>query len=219
MRRLNYSFIGELDYQRASELQSRLKDEVANGGDEWLLLLEHPRVITLGRSATRQDIRWSDDQLRAAALDVQQSERGGKVTLHAPGQLIGYAICRVGRSVYPHVQGLMHALERYLKERFSIEAAWEDDNPGLWTEKGKIAAIGVDARGGVTTHGFALNYTNDLDLFSSILPCGLMRPTTSVAQFSKDLFAIEELAEEIVPFIGQSLGFDEYRKRDDRVLS
>jgi len=173
--------MGLMPYGEALALQQALRRAVLDGetGDT-LLLLEHPPVITLGRSARRENLLASPERLRARGVELFNIHRGGDVTLHAPGQLVGYPVRQVGRAIRPHVEGMARAVQALLAEQ-GVVARWRDDHPGIWTESGKIAAVGVDAREGVAIHGFAVNLSVDLDLFSLIVPCGLQAPVASLA--------------------------------------
>lgn len=179
---MRWSYLGRIEYQRALSLQERLRAGVLEGRtSETLLLLEHPPVITLGRSAdARSNVLVSDERRRAMGVELCRVGRGGDVTYHGPGQLVGYPIRRVDRAVRPHVEGMARAISDVLGE-LGIESWWTDDRPGVWTPGGKIAAVGVDARGGVAIHGFALNVATDLSAFRMIVPCGLQAPVTSVS--------------------------------------
>ncbi|PID38047.1 MAG: lipoyl(octanoyl) transferase [Proteobacteria bacterium] len=178
---LEWCFLGVVPYARALALQLRLREAIREGRRDLLLLLEHPAVITLGRSASKAFIEADEAELRRLGIDIVRASRGGQVTLHAPGQLVGYPLRRLtARAVRAHVIGVIEGVRRYLLRGYRLTSTWEEDNPGLWCNQGKIAAVGVDARGGVATHGFALNLTVDLSLFELIVPCGLRRPVTSL---------------------------------------
>ncbi len=177
---LRWAFLGEVDYEEALALQLRLRDEILAGrrGDT-LVLLTHPPVITLGRSARSTNVLVSHEQRRRRGVKLVRVERGGDVTYNGPGQLVGYPLRTVGRAVAAHVEAMVGAVTALLARR-GIEGRWEDGRPGVWTDQGKIAAIGVDARGGVAMHGFALNLSTDLSAFQMIVPCGYAAPVTSV---------------------------------------
>ena len=178
---MRWCYLGRVDYGEALALQLELREAVlARRCPDTLLLLEHPPVITLGRSARAQEnvlVTEQDRKQRGVALF--RVSRGGDVTYHGPGQLVGYPIRRVGRRVRQHVEGMALAVGDVLRQ-LQIESFWEDRRPGVWTCKGKIAAVGVDARGGVTLHGFSLNVSPALDHFGMIVPCGLDAAVTSV---------------------------------------
>jgi lipoyl(octanoyl) transferase len=177
---MRWSYLGQIDYEAALRLQRRLRDAVAAGtAPDTLLLLEHEPVITLGRKAGEANVLAPPEELERRGVRLVRASRGGDVTYHGPGQLVGYPVRRVDRAVREHVAGMAGALVSVLAE-LGVRAWWSDQQPGLWTEGGKIAAVGVDARGGVAMHGFALNVTADLRGFSLIVPCGYRAPVTSV---------------------------------------
>jgi lipoyl(octanoyl) transferase len=169
--RLAVGRLGVVDYAEAAVLQERLVAERAAGGDDRLLLLEHPPVYTLGRGA---DPRF----LGAAAsgpVAIVRSSRGGQVTYHGPGQLVGYPIVDL-RHHRCDVRWYVRQLEAVLIDalaRFGIAAESRPGAPGVWTGGRKIASIGVAIRRWVTWHGFALNVGTDLAAFARITPCGL----------------------------------------------
>lgn len=209
-----WSYLGEIPYRRALALQQALRDGLlGGGGEEALLLLQHPPVVTLGRSARAENVLLSEEALAARGVERVQVERGGDVTFHGPGQLVGYPLRRVGRAVRPHVEGMGRALVRLLAG-WGIEAHWSDARPGVWTEAGKIAAVGVDARGGVATHGFALNLTVAPAYFQLIVPCGYRAPVVSAADLgaaaARDLPGV---AEALVPLLCEEWGVELPRRR------
>jgi lipoate-protein ligase B len=177
--------LGRIDYSAALTLQDqlveqRLRDEI---GDT-LLLLEHPPTITLGRRGARSDIYASDTALAAQGIGVHQATRGGLVTYHGPGQLVGYPIVNLRArelTVPCYVRALEQAVITTLAE-FGIRAYLDEPHVGVWTDQGKIAAVGVAQRHGITLHGFAVNLQPDLAHFALINPCGLAdRGVTSAA--------------------------------------
>ena len=146
--------------------------------------MQHPPVVTLGRSTKPGNLLVTPEYLASRGIALHDVERGGDVTWHGPGQLVGYPIVdlrllRLGSRAY--VQKLAQALAFVLAE-LGIASHWQDDAPGLWTDHGKIAAIGVHIHRGVTTHGFAINVEGELAGFRSIVPCGLAgRRVTSIS--------------------------------------
>ena len=205
---LLWAFLGEVEYEEALALQQRLREEILAGrrGDT-LLLLTHPPVITLGRSARSSNVLISHEERRRRRVKLVRVERGGDVTFHGPGQLVGYPLRRVGRAVVAHVEAMVGALLEFL-QRLGIQGRWEEGRPGVWTERGKIAAVGVDARGGVAMHGFALNLTTDLSSFDMIVPCGHQAPVTSVEDFlgRGAVPSLQEVARELVPELTTRFG-------------
>jgi len=177
-RSLCWDFLGRVPYQDAVELQVAVRDAVKRGtGPEHLLLLEHPPVYTLGRNASAADILAGPEWLAARGIEVAECDRGGQVTYHGPGQLVGYPILNLSpdrRDVRRYVRDLQEALIRTLAE-YGIRAEPRDGQAfvGVWVGEDKIASIGVHLSRWITTHGFALNVATDLSHFAGIIPCGL----------------------------------------------
>lgn len=162
-------------YATAWELQRRLADDVRERGSEYLILLEHPPTYTLGARARDEHLLAPEAALRAMGAEVYRVDRGGDVTYHGPGQLVGYPILDVqrrglGPAAYVRMleETLVDALDTY-----GVAAARREGYPGVWVDGAKIAAIGVRISRGVSLHGFALNVTTDLLYFDRIVPCGL----------------------------------------------
>ena len=184
------SWLGRVDYHEALELQKRLVTDRAEGriGDQ-LLLLEHPPVLTLGRTADPSHIRADVATLGARGIEVVRVERGGEVTYHGPGQLVAYPILALsarGLLVRPLVRALEGALVATCAA-YGVVAARRDGHPGCWcdpdgTDPRKIGALGLRIERGVSYHGIALNVSVDLADFDLIDPCGMPGVTsTSIA--------------------------------------
>lgn len=194
---MRWCYLGQVGYERALELQLRLRASILDQRiEDTVIFLEHPPVITLGRSAREENVLIEPEQRRQRGVGLVRTGRGGDVTYHGPGQLVGYPIRRVGRGVREHVRGMVGALKAILLE-LGIECWWNEEQPGVWTERGKIAAVGVDASTGVAIHGFALNVNPSLEHFQMIVPCGLRAPVTSVealvgAEATPDLLTMSE---------------------------
>jgi lipoyl(octanoyl) transferase len=168
---------GQIEYQAAREVQKRL--ETARLQDvvpDLLLLLEHPPVYTKGRRTTPDELPMGEDWYRMQGIQVEETDRGGRVTYHGPGQLVGYPIVSL-RPYRDDVHDYIRRMERVIVE--SLAAYHIDTGPiegltGVWTgDRRKIASIGVHVNRGVTTHGFAINVNNDLQPFEWIVPCGI----------------------------------------------
>jgi lipoate-protein ligase B len=165
--------LGVVPYDEALALQERLR--AARQADEvpdTLLLLEHPPVYTRGRRSTPEELPFGEAFYRERGLEIVDVDRGGRVTYHGPGQLVGYPIMRIGDII-----GYLRAMERAIIAALAAEgvtAVGGGERPtGVWAEGGKIASIGVHVSRRVTTHGFAVNLDNDLEPFAWIVPCGL----------------------------------------------
>jgi lipoyl(octanoyl) transferase len=188
-RPLYWSYLGRLPYGEAAELQDRLRQRVRQeqAGD-FLVLLEHPHVYTLGRNADQGDILVDAGWLKSRGAEVLTSDRGGRVTYHGPGQLVGYPIVDLNpdrRDLRRYVRDLQDVLVRVLKDlNIEAEARHKTEEIGVWVDDQKIASVGVHVSRWITTHGFALNLSTDLSYFSSIVPCGLhgVRMTSVEAQ-------------------------------------
>jgi lipoyl(octanoyl) transferase len=185
MRKCEVRELGRIGYGEALQLQERLVAARKRGEvPDQLLLLEHPHVITLGRNGDMKNLLASEDVLRRAGVEFHPTDRGGDITYHGPGQLVGYPIMDLRewkRDVGAYVRGVEQALIDTLAG-YGIAAGRIAGLTGVWTGERKVAAIGVHISRWVTSHGFALNVRTDLSYFEYIVPCGLTKPVTSMAQ-------------------------------------
>jgi lipoyl(octanoyl) transferase len=164
--------LGVIPYEEALELQLRLRDlRQADEIGDTLLLLEHPPVYTRGRRTEAHDLPMGEDWYRAQGIEVHDSDRGGRVTYHGPGQLVGYPIMRIS-DVPAYVHTMEEAVVAALADE-GIYAEVRDGLTGIWAGDAKIGSIGVHVSRGVTTHGFAVNVDNDLQPFEWVVACGL----------------------------------------------
>jgi lipoate-protein ligase B len=164
--------LGTLPYRDGVALQERLRARRQAGEiPDALLLLEHPPVYTRGRRSEPSDLPMGEDWYRLQGIEVEDSDRGGRVTYHGPGQLVGYPIMEV-RDVPGYVNTMERAVIAALAAE-GIEAEVRDGLTGVWAGEAKIGSIGVHVSRGVTTHGFAVNVDNDLQPFEWIVPCGI----------------------------------------------
>jgi lipoyl(octanoyl) transferase len=179
--------LGLMSYGHALEIQrhaaaARISGEIP---EDLLLLVEHPPVVTLGRSAKEQHLLASPALLAARGVELFEVERGGDVTFHGPGQLVGYPIIDLKRhrkDLHWYLRQIEEALIQALAA-YSIPGTRSEGLTGVWTQGRKIASIGVHARDWVTWHGFALNVTTDLSYFDLMVPCGIQSVTmTSVSR-------------------------------------
>jgi lipoyl(octanoyl) transferase len=178
--------LGIVPYADALELQRKLHAQrVAGAIPDTLLLLEHPPVITLGKAFHPEHLRYAREFYAQQGIELHPTDRGGDVTCHNPGQLVGYPIFDVsqhGRDLHKFLRDIEQAIIDALRE-FGVEAHREAGYTGVWIGDAKIAAIGVKVTKWVSMHGFALNVNNDLRLFQTIVPCGITdRPVTSLQQ-------------------------------------
>jgi lipoyl(octanoyl) transferase len=214
LRPLEWSWLGRVGYAEAVALQESTRDEIRAGlrGDR-LLLLEHPPVYTLGRNAVTADVTAPVEWLASRGIEVFEADRGGQVTYHGPGQLVGYPIVDLSpdrQDVRRYVRGLQEVLVRVLGD-FGLEAEARRDQPeiGVWVGDAKVASLGIHIKRWITTHGFALNVTTDLSHFAGIVPCGLaavrMASIESLTGRRPDL---ERVARACVDHFRQVLGYE-----------
>jgi lipoyl(octanoyl) transferase len=168
---------GLIPYERARLLQRPLEDaRIAREVPDVMLLLEHPPVYTRGRRSTADELPMGEDWYRAKGIEVCDTDRGGRVTYHGPGQLVGYPIVSLkpyDNDVHDYIRRLERTMITALAE-WQVEAGLIPGLTGVWTpERRKIGSIGVHVNRGVTTHGFAINVDNDLEPFEWIVPCGI----------------------------------------------
>ncbi|HXA85341.1 MAG TPA: lipoyl(octanoyl) transferase LipB [Candidatus Dormibacteraeota bacterium] len=219
LRVINVLYLGRVDYSIALELQQTLVRLVKEGRiTHTLLLLEHPPVITMGRNAGAQNIVVSREFLATNGVELHETDRGGDVTFHGPGQLVGYPIFDL-RAFEPRVGAVdfVRKLEETLIRTcgdLGVVTERIRGLTGVWTQKevpGKIAAIGVHISRAVTSHGFALNVNTNLDYFKLIVPCGIPdKPVTSLEQemaqsslSGRKVPALDNLAQQVARNFGR----------------
>ena len=177
MADLWYCRLGRVPYAEALELQGQLRAaRLEERIPDVLLALEHPPTYTRGRRSEDSELPMGEEWSRAQGIDVWNTDRGGRVTYHGPGQLVGYPIVSL-RPLRDDVHRYLRTLEEAViaaLARYGIRATTRDGLTGVWTEEQrKIASIGIHVTRGVTTHGFAVNVSNDLQPFQWIVPCGI----------------------------------------------
>ena len=185
---LHATALGRVGYLEGWRTQEAVASRLVAGGPERVLLLEHDPVYTIGRRGTLDHLTASPSELRAAGASVYRVDRGGDITYHGPGQLVGYPILSLGDA--PDVVAYVRALEAALRAtlaHFGIASRTIEGKTGVWVElpdrrEAKIAAIGVRVSRGVTRHGFALNVDTDLGAFDRMIPCGFRHEVGSFAR-------------------------------------
>jgi lipoyl(octanoyl) transferase len=185
MRICEWRELGRIGYGAALELQRELVEKRKRGLiPDQFLLLEHPHVITLGRNGRLEHLLASPEVLERAGIEFFHTDRGGDITYHGPGQVVGYPILDLRgwrKDVVAYVRGLEQVIIEALAE-FGLRGEREPGRTGVWIQGRKIAAIGVHVSRWVTSHGFAFNVSTDLSYFRYIVPCGLTAPVTSMAE-------------------------------------
>ncbi len=204
--------LGLVPYLEAWALQNRLAEGRRAGvAPDTLILLEHPHTYTIGRSGTRDHVFLTEAELTARGITCLDVDRGGDVTYHGPGQLVGYPIFELEppADVGRYLRNLEDCLIDTLAD-FGIAAGRLSGYTGVWIGDRKIAAIGVKVSQGVTTHGFALNVSTDLSLFTHILPCGI--PDKGVTSMAVELGrapAMTEVEDRVVAHFGERFAMPE----------
>lgn len=185
MPRCEVRDLGRIGYNEAFELQHELVEKRKRGViPDQLLMVEHPHVITLGRNGRMENLLAGGDVLRRAGVTFCHTDRGGDITYHGPGQVVGYPILDLKewrRDVAAYVRGIEQVLINTLAG-YGIAAGRIEGMTGVWVDGRKVAAIGVHISRWVTSHGFALNLDTDLSYFQYIVPCGLAKPVTSMTE-------------------------------------
>src|ERR1700683_2516752 len=177
--------LGRMPYGQALEIQKELVERRKQGlVSAQIVLVEHPHVITQGRNGHAENLLASEEALRSAGIGFYPTNRGGDITYHGPGQIVGYPIVDLRewkRDVVAYVRAIEQVIVDALAE-FHIAAGGVPGCTGVWVDGRKVAAIGVHISRWVTSHGFALNHTTDLRYFQYIVPCGLTKPVTSMQE-------------------------------------
>ena len=205
---LRTRWLGRVTYEEAWDLQKAIWEGLTSGrtSDDYVLLLEHPHTYTVGRNGDGTNLTIGLDELTPLGASLVHVDRGGDITYHGPGQLVGYPIVAVpkrssGYDAVGHVRRIESAVIGALKT-LGVEAWTEDDFTGVWTAEGKVAAIGVRVSHGVSMHGFAINVDPDMAYFENIVPCGIPdRPVTSVSDLVGRRVSIEEVVDALIPHL------------------
>ena len=198
--------LGRLSYRDAWRVQHDVHDAVARGESvPTLLLVEHAPVITFGRKGGRDHLRATPESLAARGFELIDIERGGDVTYHGPGQLVGYPILPIGRRVRDYLRRLEAAVVDLAAE-YGVQAEGSPGYAGVWIGDAKLCAIGVAIKRGVSFHGFALNVATDLSHFDTIVPCGLEGKTvTSLSALTGRTVTMAEAKERLLPHLSHRL--------------
>lgn len=207
--------LGLCPYPKAYAIQKEIVRSKAEGsGTDTLILVEHLPVVTLGRRGRRENIRVSEDYLRSLGIEVVGTDRGGDVTYHGPGQLVGYPIIDL-KAYKQDVDWILRKLEGVLiasLKRIGIDAYCEPGMTGVWVGGAKIAAIGIGISHWVTFHGFALNVAPMMEHFSLIVPCGIKdKPVTSVRDVLARAPDMEQVKRIVIESFCEGFGLERLR--------
>jgi len=211
--KLNVLNLGRCDYKKALDIQydileKRQKDEL---GDT-LILVEHPPVITLGRHGAESNIVVPEQYLKNNGIDVYHIERGGDVTYHGYGQIVGYPIVSLRNNkigIREFVEKLENTFISLLKEQYGIDSGINPDFPGVWVGNNKITALGLAVKRGVTMHGFAFNVNTNLEHFNLILPCGISgKGVTSLEKLTGSKVDFNQANKTVVDYFCKTFGYE-----------
>lgn len=204
--------LGLVEYDRALVIQDEIQSEIiASSQEDILLLLNHPPVMTMGQREDSHDILVPMTELKNRGIAVFQTDRGGQITYHGPGQLVGYPIIDLNRlsvDLQQYIRGLEECIIRTLLS-FDIQGKRDPEHPGVWVGNEKIGSLGVKVRKWVTKHGFSLNINCDLDPFSLINPCGITdRGVTSMTRLLNREVTEDEVLDILINNFALVFGYD-----------
>ncbi len=211
--------VGRMPYAETLDLQKRLVAAKKSGDErDFLILVEHPGVITVGRRGSEGHIKLPREALAARGVDVYDIERGGDVTYHGPGQVVGYPIIhlkRAGLDVHSYLRLIEAAIIETL-EAFHVESYAREGLTGVWTRLGKVAAIGIAVSRWITYHGFAVNVLRGITGFDLIVPCGLAAErVTSIEDVCDCPVGMDDARRELTAALAGALGAEAVTSRDN----
>ena len=211
MTTLRTRWLGRLPFTEAWDLQRAFHEGKVRGrtSDDYLLLLEHPPVFTIGRNGSSSNLLVGMTGAHDEGAEVHHIDRGGDITFHGPGQLVGYPIVELDdpKQVVPYVRKIEEVLIRTLAD-FGVAGWREDGLTGVWTANGKVAAIGIRVARRVTMHGFALNLHPDMRYFGMMNPCGITdREVTDLSTLVGRKVTLEEAVDAVVPHFEEVFGY------------
>jgi lipoate-protein ligase B len=200
-KELFYSNLGTISYQEAWDLQRTIHLMRTSGAiEDTLLLLEHPHTYTLGKTADRTNLIGSEEYLKKNGISVFDIDRGGDITYHGPGQIVGYPIINLNNwkpDTHLYLRNLEEVMIKVLAD-YGVESGRKPEYTGVWVGESKIAAIGIRVSRWVTMHGFAFNINTDLELFNGIIPCGIKdKEVTSLSRLLKRDIDINEVKQKL----------------------
>ena len=217
--KLNVLYLGKCNCEKALEIQYNIlaKRQKGEVGDT-LILVEHPPVITIGRNNGAENVIVSEEYLNSQGIDLVETTRGGDVTYHGDGQVVGYPIVNLRElkiGVKEFVDNLEELFIQLLKDKFNIDAGRYTEYKGVWVKDRKITAIGLSVKRGVTMHGFAFNVNTNLDHFKFIVPCGITdKEVTSIEQLTGSKEDFYEVNKSVLEYYIKTFKYDSYEILD-----
>lgn len=215
--KLNVLKLGRCDYRKALDMQYSILEKRQKGElSDTLILVEHPPVITLGKHAVEANIVVSEKYLQDKGIGLYQIERGGDVTYHGPGQIVGYPIVGLrekGIGIREFVEKLEDTFINLLKEEYGINSGINQEFPGVWVGNEKVTALGLAVKRGVTMHGFAFNVNTNLEHFKLIVPCGISgKGVTSLQKLTGTSIDFEHASEQVLEYFCETLNYDSFEE-------
>ena len=210
-RKLTYCDLGFINYKEAWDLQKEMfSKRVSEEIEDHLLLLEHPNTYTLGKTADRLNLKGSEDYLKKNQISVYDIDRGGDITYHGPGQVVGYPIIDLN-NWYKDTHKYLRALEEVIIKTSAEFNLFCERNPkytGVWINDKKIAAFGIKVSRWITMHGFAFNVNTDLNLFNGIIPCGIQdKSVTSLREELVREIDVQEVKDKLLNNFKEIFGY------------
>lgn len=220
--RLNVLFLGKCEYREALAIQYKLLEKRQKGEiEDTLIIVEHPPVITLGNQAEKSNIIASEEYLTQQGIDIIETNRGGDVTYHGTGQIVGYPIVDIRNlkiGVRDFVNGLEEVFIQLLQQELGIDAERDFGHTGVWIGNNKILAIGLAVKRGVTMHGFAFNVNTNLQHFNFIVPCGITdKGVTSVEKIMGKTYNIDEMNKKVVDYFVKVFNYQGFDIMEDEI--
>lgn len=215
--KLNVLHLGRCDYKEAWDVQHDILEKRQKGeiGDT-LILVEHPPVITLGRNAIESNVVVPEKYLKDNGIGVFHIERGGDVTYHGPGQIVGYPIVGLrdkGIGIREFVERLENIFIKMLKKNYDIDSGINPEFPGVWVGSNKITAIGLAVKRGVTMHGFAFNVNTNLEHFKLIVPCGISgKGVTSLQRITGNDIDFDNANKMVLDYFYKTFDYDSFEE-------
>lgn len=219
---LTYCDLGFIDYKETWDLQQEIHSKrVTSEVEDILFLLEHPNTYTLGKTAHKENLVGSEDYLTQNKISVYDIDRGGDITYHGPGQIVGYPIIDLNnwfKDTHKYLRALEEVIIKTCSD-YGLECGRNEKHTGVWIGDRKIAAIGIKVSRWVTMHGFAFNVNTDLKLFNGIIPCGIQDKTvTSLKQELKREINIQEVKVKLLKNFTQVFEYSTMYSRDKEEL-
>ena len=217
--------LGTVPYEKALEYQKKLlAKRIAEEIQDSLILLEHPPTITTGRKGNTENLLVRKEYLEKHGVSFVHASRGGDITFHGPGQIVGYPILNLknhGMDIRKHLRSIEEVIIRTLRD-FDIEGRRIDGVTGVWAKKSKIASIGIAIRKWVTYHGFALNVSTNLDYFDLILSCGITDVRiTSIGSWlgNEENVRMDDVTRSVIKNFMGVFGFENFTLKDKKEIS